>query len=758
MADRTVAVRFTADTSDLERAVARATDELQGFTSQEVAVARATAQADKALGEQAKALGLTTAQLKGARAAAERFASADRAAMKESEDAALKVRDAKLELVELLGGPSKDVVDKLSRATSALGAGSVAAAGGIALAAAAVVGLTLAAAAATIGAVALVHGAGDLARSMQEIEDKGGALDVLGVSDAQIASFDRAAASLDSVGVLGDQLALTLAAELTPAVEASARAVLKASLIASDLFATYAEGDGILRTLAKFAASSLIAALAGPVDTLSHLARGFATLAELAGMDAAADKANGFANAWVSARDAIAGAAVDAVFNGASVAADALGDATSDYDARVDALIGTVGRATEATRTGAKATATAKDADKERAEALKVLEADLKRVGDAQRASNKAAEDAGKATSALLKSSEAFGAVAPDAVAKLRAEYQALDAQILAQIEANARAGVSTAALETERAELAQRTRAVITAEEGKIRDAEAASLDARAQAQREFWQGVADQAASTADAILGAAGDAGELYADKLAGALEQTQTRLGSIMEAIAGLTDESVAGADLAGVALVNAYVAGKVAAEDLTEAQKSMIASELEARAKAVAEQEAIQRDAAMKAFNVSKAAATSQALIAGAVAVMQALAQLGPIAGTAAAVAIGATTAVQVATIAAQEPTFHTGGFVDSMVAGATMQRPGYAPDERPARLQSGEAVLSRQGRAALGDDVIRSANAGRAPSPTVNVTQVYDGQVIGRAVQDQLKTSSSLRRSLAKSRPGHSKR
>ena len=40
----------------------------------------------------------------------------------------------------------------------------------------------------------------------------------------------------------------------------------------------------------------------------------------------------------------------------------------------------------------------------------------------------------------------------------------------------------------------------------------------------------------------------------------------------------------------------------------------------------------------------------------------------------------------------------------------------------------------------------------------VNVTQVYDGRVIGAAVQDQIKTSSALRRTLATSRPGHRKR
>ena len=43
-------------------------------------------------------------------------------------------------------------------------------------------------------------------------------------------------------------------------------------------------------------------------------------------------------------------------------------------------------------------------------------------------------------------------------------------------------------------------------------------------------------------------------------------------------------------------------------------------------------------------------------------------------------------------------------------------------------------------------------------APVVNVTQVYDGQIIGKVVQDQIQTSSALRQSLSTARPGHRRR
>ena len=740
MAERIAAVRFTGDTSDLERAVARATAGLEEFSDQEIAVARAAAQADKALAEQAKALGLTTSQLKGARSAAEKFAAADRAAMKESADATGKAREAKLELVELLGGPSKDVMDKLSKATSALSpvvlgaaAAFAGAAAGVAIFAGAAFGSVLA--------------ADDLARSIMEIKGIG-EIEGFGINPEALDAIDTANAAFDALITTAKLGVVQLAERFAPAVTGLSKGLTFLSLAGLETWQTFTSGKTVLEVIGNYIKFVLTESLLAPITAMEALTLGISKLADLAGLDTVAAHA-----AKVSAQFAD----IKRSFGGTSVAdaITATGAQVVKLAQRTNALTDVMKDKAAADRDAGRASSAAKDADKERAEALKVLEADLKRVGDAQRAANKAAEDAGKATSALLKSSEALGADAPDAVAKLRDEYAELNAAILAQIEANTRAGVSTAALEDERVALAVRARQAITAEEAKIRDANAARLQEQEAAEQAYWLEVTAQAQSAADQIVGAFGDVAGLVSDHFGAALDQTTQRLESIREALAGLQEDGVSAATLTGAALVNAYVSGQVAAEDLSEAQKAMIAAELGAREKAVAEQEAIQKDAAEKAFKVAKAASISQAIMAGAVAVVQALAQLGPIAGAAAAIAIGATTSVQVATIAAQEPTFHAGGFVDAVSAGAAPQAPGYAPDERGARLQTGEAVLSRQGRAALGDDVIRSANAGRAPGAVVNVTQVYDGQVIGRAVQGQLETSSSLRRAVGVSRPGH---
>jgi hypothetical protein len=66
--------------------------------------------------------------------------------------------------------------------------------------------------------------------------------------------------------------------------------------------------------------------------------------------------------------------------------------------------------------------------------------------------------------------------------------------------------------------------------------------------------------------------------------------------------------------------------------------------------------------------------------------------VGPVAAAAAGVAGG----IQIAAIAAEQPSFHQ----------------GYAPDERSARVLTSEAVLSPAATAALGSGNIAAANAG----------------------------------------------
>jgi len=83
-------------------------------------------------------------------------------------------------------------------------------------------------------------------------------------------------------------------------------------------------------------------------------------------------------------------------------------------------------------------------------------------------------------------------------------------------------------------------------------------------------------------------------------------------------------------------------------------------------------------------------AVAEALINGALAIVKAFADLGPIAGTIAAIAIGVMTAIQVATINAQ--TFAKGGLVKGMAKGGSA---GYGTDTVPAMLTPGEYVMKK---------------------------------------------------------------
>lgn len=94
---------------------------------------------------------------------------------------------------------------------------------------------------------------------------------------------------------------------------------------------------------------------------------------------------------------------------------------------------------------------------------------------------------------------------------------------------------------------------------------------------------------------------------------------------------------------------------------------------------------IEREAILRGFRAEQTAALGQAAINTAVAVTQALAQLGPIAGAIATAGIVATGAAQAAAIAAQKPpTFHRGGVVHAdLLDGEHLVRQGPAERYRP---------------------------------------------------------------------------
>ena len=110
-----------------------------------------------------------------------------------------------------------------------------------------------------------------------------------------------------------------------------------------------------------------------------------------------------------------------------------------------------------------------------------------------------------------------------------------------------------------------------------------------------------------------------------------------------------------------------------------------------------------RRKALAAFQASKAVAVAQAQISAALAAILAYTSivgtpfgglvLAPIAAGA-ALAFGLAQSVAIA--AQPPPAFHSGGFTDDV----------------PTTLLRGEAVLSRRGRATIGDDMIEAANRG----------------------------------------------
>jgi hypothetical protein len=141
-----------------------------------------------------------------------------------------------------------------------------------------------------------------------------------------------------------------------------------------------------------------------------------------------------------------------------------------------------------------------------------------------------------------------------------------------------------------------------------------------------------------------------------------------------------------------------------------------------------------RELAMRQFKVAKAAGIAEATINGAVAITRALAGLGPILGPIAATGIAATTAAQVATIAAQKPAFDRGGMIQG---GSRMA------DQVPINALPGEAVLSRQAVSAIGGrEGVDRMNRGGAPGQNVVMVPVY--KHFGRFVQDELQRSSVL--------------
>jgi TP901 family phage tail tape measure protein len=142
----------------------------------------------------------------------------------------------------------------------------------------------------------------------------------------------------------------------------------------------------------------------------------------------------------------------------------------------------------------------------------------------------------------------------------------------------------------------------------------------------------------------------------DKLSSDAEARTAAIDKELEAKQNEIDERREEGELSEIAY---YKASTKAANDAAK-EKARIEEETAAKEKQLqAEKNALEE----KQFNAEKANSIAQALINGAVAATQAIAQLGPIAGPIAATAMGVLTAWQVAEIAKQQyvPALATGG-------------------------------------------------------------------------------------------------
>ena len=171
------------------------------------------------------------------------------------------------------------------------------------------------------------------------------------------------------------------------------------------------------------------------------------------------------------------------------------------------------------------------------------------------------------------------------------------------------------------------------------------------------------------------------------------------------------------------------------EDAMAAREGMGKDATKAEKKAADERIMRERKQAQIAFAIDQALKVAQAVTAAALATINALAT-PPAPNYIAAGLAAAQGAVSVATISAARPSFHSGGMAD------------FSPDEASAVIRRGEAVLSPQGRRALGDDTIRAANAGMGSGQTIMVQQVYRHRVFDSFVSDNLRTRGPLSRAL----------
>lgn len=276
-------------------------------------------------------------------------------------------------------------------------------------------------------------------------------------------------------------------------------------------------------------------------------------------------------------------------------------------------------------------------------------------------------------------------------------------------------AGKVTAALETQVAAIRARTAALVDS----ARSAEEGTLMGEL--------GLRAEVAATAAAMA----QIREIRAKEDKARDDEAKREKQRQQEIVQATFDAAARGMDIIGEALDGFYdaraaVVAKLedqlarSEEYLTDSQREELEQRIEA-----------QRTAARRAFEIAKAARIAGAIVSTYAAANEALVTGGPFpANIIAAAAVTTAGLINVAQIASQQPAFHRGGMVD----------------EVPINALRGEAVLSRQGRAMIGDETINRANAGASSggSGATVVYQVYDRRILDRVTMATIKAGGKL--------------
>jgi hypothetical protein len=147
-----------------------------------------------------------------------------------------------------------------------------------------------------------------------------------------------------------------------------------------------------------------------------------------------------------------------------------------------------------------------------------------------------------------------------------------------------------------------------------------------------------------------------------------------------------------------------------------------------------------QDEQRRIFELRQKAKIAETISAGALAIIQAYAELGPVAGTVAAAFIGATTGTSLGIIAGQESPYHQGGMISGQ-------------GDQMIKAQGGEAVLNKSAVNSMGGaSAVESLNSGRGSGQPVVIELTYKQKVLDRVVADSLRKGGPLKNALNKSK------